>query len=94
MSKARDALERVNCRGTCADMGEPPCYEVAPNWKACDGCARWATYQLDTLRSAGLVVVPVEPTQEMMKSAEVRLLSGFDENVYRAMIAASQEDKG
>lgn len=71
MSKAtaRDALERLNCRGTCGDMGETPCFWVAPNWKACDGCARWATYQLDTLRAAGLVVVPSGAIHKALQDA-------------------------
>jgi len=63
--------------------------------KLCEDCLWWADHDLARLDAAGLAVVPVEPTVEMLRAAFVRDMEPHEclyTSIYRAMLAAAKED--
>jgi len=84
----------------------PDCeYPRGPAWK--HFCLREATAVYNWLTANGWTVVPVEPTEAMLKAGDEMIVEGFalarighpdaansaEGDIYRAMIQAAQEGK-
>ena len=79
MTSARDVIALYRCNPI--DCGGP-----CP----CASCLAYADEEVSALDAAGFAIVPKEPTEKMMEAGMVRSLNGWDSNVWRAMVEASQ----
>lgn len=85
----RQMIVEVMARASCRSLweGEPPCRGI------CEACENGIKAALTALEAQGLVVVPREPTEEMVASGELvvaewGVLTAPD-TVYAAMLSAS-----
>ena len=72
MTDVRDVLWQWRCRETCAEFGDPPCFEIKDGVKRgeCHDCGKFTDSIIAALADAGLKVVGREPTEAMFEAFE------------------------